>query len=28
MTKKKTSTVKFGRREYTDEFKEKAVQMF
>ncbi|TWT59620.1 transposase [Rubinisphaera italica] len=27
MTKKKTSTVKRGRREYTDEFKEEAVQM-
>ncbi len=27
MTKKKTSTAKRGRREYTDEFKEEAVQM-
>lgn len=27
MTKKNTSTTKRGRREYTDEFKEEAVQM-
>ena len=27
MTKKRTSTTKRGRREYTDEFKEEAVQI-